>query len=204
MGREIPEWISICTIAQIWCQRKKQKKKRKCYVENRLRLCDGVTSINAEICSGYVSRSIWEQKGNWSHQVFWLSHLTLWNEGDPLVLQIWVVIENLLGSEVWNISTAPCTLRWVVLEVVDLQSCEHVTWWDAVDSDASVGPFNCQTWRQMANGCLGCVVRCLWLGDVDNCTGHATDEDNASWGFAFHEVFGNVDCEKVSSEKRKD
>lgn len=64
----------------------------------------GVTAINTEVGSSNVLRSIGQQEGNGTHQVDWLAHLALGDERGPLSLQVWVVVEDLLGAVGMGIS----------------------------------------------------------------------------------------------------
>lgn len=52
----------------------------------------------------------------------------------------------------------------------------------------------------MANCCFGCVVRSLWLWNVDDGAGHAAYEDHAAaCSLSCHQVFRNAGCKKVGS-----
>ncbi|KAG7058227.1 short chain dehydrogenase [Colletotrichum scovillei] len=61
-------------------------------------LCDGVTAINAEVRTRDVERGIRQQESDGSHKVLGLTHLALGNQRSPLLLEVWVVVKNLLGS----------------------------------------------------------------------------------------------------------
>ena len=61
------------------------------------RLGASVTTVNTEIRTGDVLAGIGEQEGDRTHEVLGHPHLALGNEGGPLLLEIWVIIEDLLG-----------------------------------------------------------------------------------------------------------
>lgn len=62
-----------------------------------LSLGNGVTAIDAEIRTGHVRTGIGKQEGDGTHEILGLTHLALGNERGPLLLEVWVVVENLLG-----------------------------------------------------------------------------------------------------------
>merc|ERR1712093_192751 len=115
-------------------------------------------------------------KGDGSHQIFWLAHLSLWNERSPLLLQVWVIVQDLLR-----------------------ESSEHISRRNAVDSDISMSPLNRQTRSQMSNSRLRSIVRCLRLWNVDNSSRHATNEDHASRRLSLHQVLRDGDSKQVCS-----
>ncbi len=78
-----------------------------------------------------------------------------------------------------------------------LQCSQHVAGADDVDADTCMGPFDGQTRGQMADGCLGCVVGCLRLRDVDDGPGHGSDHDDAALCVSLHQVTGDAGCEQV-------
>lgn len=80
-----------------------------------------------------------------------------------------------------------------------LQSSKHVSRRDAVHPDASLRPLNSQRRGEMSDSCLGGVIRCLGLRDVDDRTAHASDEDHAALALPLHEVPGNGGSEKICS-----
>lgn len=63
-------------------------------VELSARVC----SINSQICAIHVQAGIAGQECNRAHEILWASHLAHWDERSPLLLKLWVVIENLLGA----------------------------------------------------------------------------------------------------------
>jgi hypothetical protein len=63
----------------------------------RKRLGDSVTAINTEVGTSDVGARIGEEEGDGTHEINGLTHLTLGDKGSPLLLELWVVIENLLG-----------------------------------------------------------------------------------------------------------
>ena len=57
-----------------------------------------VATIDTEISSGDVSSGVAEEEGDCPHEILWSSHLTLWNQAGPFLSELWVIVENLLGS----------------------------------------------------------------------------------------------------------
>jgi hypothetical protein len=51
----------------------------------------------------------------------------------------------------------------------------------------------------MSDSCLGGVVWSLWLWDVDNRSGHATDHDDASWCLPLHKVLRHCDRVQIGT-----
>lgn len=51
----------------------------------------------------------------------------------------------------------------------------------------------------MTDGCFGRIVRSLRLRNIDNCTRHATNHDNAARSLALHQVFRDGSGEKVGA-----
>ena len=49
----------------------------------------------------------------------------------------------------------------------------------------------------MSDSRLRRVVRCLWLWNVDNSTGHAANEDHSSRGLALHQVLSYRNCKQI-------
>jgi len=63
-------------------------------------LRDGVTAVDAQLGTGHVPGSVGEQECDGAHEVLGPAHLALWDEGDPLLGELGVVVENLLGAVV--------------------------------------------------------------------------------------------------------
>ena len=59
---------------------------------------DRVAAVNAQVCSGDIAARIAEEVGDSAHEIFWLAHLTLGDQGGPVLVEVWVIIEDLLGS----------------------------------------------------------------------------------------------------------
>lgn len=59
------------------------------------RSSQSVSAVDAEISTGNVFRRITEEESDGAHQVLGDSHFTHGNQRDPLVLQIWVIVEDL-------------------------------------------------------------------------------------------------------------
>lgn len=68
-------------------------------------LGDGVSTVNTEIGAGHVSGGVAEEEGHGAHQVFWATHLALWDEAGPLVGELGVVVKDLLGAGISLAST---------------------------------------------------------------------------------------------------
>lgn len=64
------------------------------------RACLGhsVTTIDANISTRHIAAGIGEQEGHRAHEVLRLSHLALGNERSPLLLEVGVLVEDLLGA----------------------------------------------------------------------------------------------------------
>lgn len=139
-------------------------------------LGDSVSTVNTEIRSSDVAGSVTQQEGDSTHEVFRSTHLALRDQRGPLPVQLWVLVENLLG-----------------------QRGQHVTGADAVDPDVGACPFNSERSGQVSYSSLGGIVRSLRLGNIDNSTGHTTDHDNAARSLALHQMFRNASCKEVCS-----
>lgn len=55
-----------------------------------------VATINAEFSTGHVAGGVGEEEGDSAHEVFGLAHLALRDEGDPLLGELGVLVEDLL------------------------------------------------------------------------------------------------------------
>jgi hypothetical protein len=158
-----------------------------------IRLRDSVATVNTQLGAGHVARSIGEEEGDGTHKVLRLAHLALRNEGDPLLGELRVVVEDLLGA-VEEDRLAICHRKHMADE--NLQSSEHVTRRDAVDTNACVCPLDGERRSHVTDSGLSGVVGSLRLRDVDNGTAHGSDHDNATGCLALHEVLGNTDGEE--------
>lgn len=69
-----------------------QKVKRKC-------LGQSVPAVDAEIRTGDVLGRVGEEEGHGAHQVFGCTHLADGDEGDPLIAELGVLVEDLAGPE---------------------------------------------------------------------------------------------------------
>ena len=56
----------------------------------------GVATINAQLGTGYVAGGVGEEEGDSAHEVLRLAHLALRDEGDPLLGELGVLVEDLL------------------------------------------------------------------------------------------------------------
>jgi hypothetical protein len=52
----------------------------------------------SQIRAGDIACSVGGEERHRAHQVFGLAHLALGNQGRPLFLQVWVIVEDFLGS----------------------------------------------------------------------------------------------------------
>lgn len=57
-----------------------------------------VTTINAELGAGHVAGGVGKEEGDGAHEVLGLAHLALRDEGDPLLGELGVLVEDLLGA----------------------------------------------------------------------------------------------------------
>lgn len=51
----------------------------------------------------------------------------------------------------------------------------------------------------MPDRCLGCIIRCLRLGHVDDTSGHGANEDKTTGRVAPHHVLRSLDGEEVGA-----
>lgn len=58
----------------------------------------GVAAIDTKVSTGDVSGRVRQQEGQGPHEVLGLSHLALGDERDPLLPEVRVVVEDLLGA----------------------------------------------------------------------------------------------------------
>jgi len=49
--------------------------------------------------TGDVGTGITEKESDGTHEVLWTTHLTLGDKAGPLLCELWVVVQNLLGTE---------------------------------------------------------------------------------------------------------
>lgn len=82
---------------------------------------------------------------------------------------------------------------------MNLQGSQHVSGADAVHANVVFGPFNGKTRGKVAHSGLGCVVGSLGLGNIDDGTRHAADQDNAAGGLALDQMLGDTGGEEVGS-----
>lgn len=61
-------------------------------------LGDGVATVDTQLGAGDVVGGITAEEGDSTHEVLWAAHLALWDEGGPLVGELGVVVEDLLGA----------------------------------------------------------------------------------------------------------
>lgn len=75
-----------------------------------------VATINAELSTGHVAGGVGEEEGDGAHEVLGLPHLALRDKGDPLLGELGVVIEDLLGAVAFMVSMA--LLRISILSTI--------------------------------------------------------------------------------------
>jgi hypothetical protein len=67
-------------------------------------LRDGVAAVDAQLGAGHVTGGVGEQECDGAHEVLGPAHLALRDEGDPLLGELGVVIEDLLGAVAMMVS----------------------------------------------------------------------------------------------------
>lgn len=67
-------------------------------VQSMDRLGDSVAAIDAEVGASDIASCITAKESNGTHKVFGAAHLALWDERDPLLCKLRVVVEDLLGA----------------------------------------------------------------------------------------------------------
>lgn len=164
---------------------------------------DNLPSVNSQVCSGDIATGITEQVDHGTLQVGGRSHFADGDEGGPFLVELRVVVEDftcpILVHFVSLLSESFDRATWAAKEwKKNLQSGQHVTGADTVDSDVGVCPFHGQTGSEVPDGGLCGVVGCLGLGHVDDGAGHATDHDDAAVGdVALHQVASDARGEEV-------
>jgi hypothetical protein len=73
---------------------------RSCFAAGCRALRDGVAAVDAQIGAGHVTGGVGEQECDGAHEVLGSAHLALRDEGDPLLGELGVVVEDLLGAVV--------------------------------------------------------------------------------------------------------
>jgi len=148
-----------------------------------------------QISSSNIVRRIRKQVDDGAHKILRGTHLTLRNQGDPLRLKIWVIVQNLLRpSQSSQLCSSPANLR------DDNSQCsQHVPRADAVDPDVRMRPFDRQATGQMSDSSLGSIVWRLRLRHVDDRTGHRSDHDDAALGLALHQMPRKSGCAQVGA-----
>lgn len=69
-----------------------------------LALSDGVATIDSDLRARHITCCVAQEVDDRTHQVLGLTHATLRNQGGPVLVEIGVLVEDLLGS-VRNISS---------------------------------------------------------------------------------------------------
>ena len=72
--------------------------------------------LDAQLSAGHVAGGVGEQECDGAHEVLGPAHLALRNEGDPLLGELGVVIEDLLGAVAFMVSMA--LLRISILSTI--------------------------------------------------------------------------------------
>ena len=57
-----------------------------------------VATVDAQLGAGHVAGGVGEKEGDGAHEVLGLAHLALGDERDPLLGELGVLIEDLLGT----------------------------------------------------------------------------------------------------------
>jgi hypothetical protein len=78
----------------------------------------------------------------------------------------------------------------------NLQGSEHVTWRNAVDTNACVRPLDGERRGHVTDSGLSGVVGSLRLRDVDNGTAHGSDHDNTARCLALHQMLSNTNSKE--------
>jgi hypothetical protein len=60
--------------------------------------CHCVASVHSQVCSRHVTASLTQQEGDRAHQIFWSAHLAHRDQGGPLFLEVWIIVQNLSSS----------------------------------------------------------------------------------------------------------
>lgn len=107
------------------------------------RLGQGVATINTEISTRDVFGGVTEQEGDGSHEIFGGTHLADGDEGGPLIAEVGVLVQDLARPVAQNTSV----LSHNGSDIGHLQSSQHVSRADAVDTDIVGGPFHRQRSR---------------------------------------------------------
>ena len=64
-----------------------------------------VTTVNPQISTGDVRSSFTEQEGDGAHEILGVTHLAGGDERGPLLLEVWVLVED-LASPAGSVSNA--------------------------------------------------------------------------------------------------
>jgi len=64
----------------------------------RLYLRRSVATVDAQLGAGHVAGSVGEEESDGAHEVLGLTHLALRDEGDPLLGELGVFVEDLLSA----------------------------------------------------------------------------------------------------------
>ena len=64
-------------------------------------LSNGVASINPQLGAGNVARSFAQKESDRPHQILRLPHFSLWDQGGPMLEELWVVVEDFGGPIVY-------------------------------------------------------------------------------------------------------
>jgi hypothetical protein len=90
-----------------------------------------------------ITRRVRGQERHGAHQVFGLSHLALWDQGRPLFLEVWIVVEDFLGSVRSLLALCfPLEVGKWLRERGDVQCSEHITRRNAIHPNPRMRPLN--------------------------------------------------------------
>lgn len=123
----------------------------------------GVAAVDTKVSTGDVAGRVRQQERQGAHEVLGPAHLALGDERNPLLPEVWVVVEYLLGAARCGPGVSAKVLGDTAASAVretrgNLQGRQHVPRRDAVDADVCVRPLDGQRRGQVADGCFGRVV----------------------------------------------
>lgn len=131
-------------------------------------LWESVTTVDTELSTSHIAGSLGEEVDGSAGEILGLTHATLGNLGSPGLVEVRTGSNDLAGH-----------------------GSDHVARGDAVNTDLLGSPLDSEGSSHVADGSLGDVVRSLGLRNVDDSTGHGTDENDGALGIVGHSVLSN-------------
>lgn len=114
-------------------------------------LGQGISAINTEIRAGDVLGSIAKEECYGTHQILGRPHLSNGDEGDPLITELGILIEDLTGAIIGreeDISKIALQLHYCPSrQTQNSQSSQHITRANAINPNTMTSPFNSQRRR---------------------------------------------------------